>query len=320
MKRRHFLEASVAGAIATITSRHTWAAEVSRVVDGFPPGGMVDVATRVIAEALSANLGTTFIVENKPGAGGRIGVGVVKNAAPDGRTWLVTPSAIITVYPNIYPDLGYDAFTLAPVTTLTNIYKVLAVAYDHPAKTLDEFIAWTKQRPASAKIGTPGAGTGPHFVGIMLAKQSGAKVAFVHYPGDPPVWQNVIGGIIDAGVATLVTSAPQHRAQKLRVLAITAPKRSPVIPDVPTFNELGHDIRADEWLGLFAPPKTPATMIAKLNQAVRDVLGTARVRQPFENLGLEPTGSSVEDLEAIVKKDFEHWREVVKVYNFKIDN
>ncbi len=320
MKRRHFLQASAAAAIAAVTDRHAWAAPVSRIVDGFPPGGMVDVTARVIAEALGAELGTTFIVENKPGAGGRIGVGVVQYAAPDGQTLLMTPSAMIVTYPNIYKGLGYDAFTLAPVTTVTNIYKVLAVSYDNPAKTLDEFIALAKQKPNGAKIGVPGAGSGPHFVALELAKQSGAKFVVVPYLGDPPVWQNVMAGVLDAGVATLVTSAPLHRAKKLRVLAITAPERSPRVPGAPTFKELGLDIKANEWLGLLAPPKTPAATIAKLNQAVRKVLGTAKLRTTFENIGLEPTGCSVEEFASIIKTDFEDYRQIVKVYNFKISN
>ena len=169
-------------------------------------------------------------------------------------------------------------------------------------------------------IGVPGAGSGPHFVGLMLAKQSGAKMVFAPYLGDPPVWQNVMAGIVDAGVATLVTSAPLHRARQLRVLAITAPERSPQVPDAPTFKELGFDIRANEWLGLLAPPKTEAAVIAKSNQAVRQALGTPRLRETFQKIGIEPTGCSAEEFASIIKNDFEEWRQVVKENNFKIDN
>lgn len=323
MKRRRFLEASAAGVVAAAIGRNSWAqarAEIAHLFVGFPPGGMVDTVARLLVEPLRRKLGTTFIVENKSGAAGRIGVESVKAAAPDGRSLLLTPSAMIVIYPHIYPDLTYNPFTdLAPVIPVTNIPVALVVQPNHPATTIAEFVAWAKQKPKSATIGTPAAGSGPHFVGMMFGKQSGTELLFVHYRGDPPVLTDVMGGTIDAGVITQVTATPLHRAGRLRALAISGSARSRRLPDVPTFNELGFDIGALEWLGLLAPAKTPVTSIAELNQAVREALETAQVRESFDNFGIEATGSSPEQFASIMKKDFELWGRIVKASGFKIE-
>ena len=196
---------------------------------------------------------------------------------------------------------------------------ILAVSPDHPEKDISQFIAWAKQNPKRATIGTPAAGSGPHFVGVMLGKQSGTEFVYAHYRGDPPLWQDVMGGSIGAGLGTVVTSAPLHRAGKLRVLAISGPSRLPQLPGVPTFNELGFNIPAVEWLGLFVPPNTPQATVAALNQAVRDALGTVQLRETFSKLGIEPTGSSSEEFLSLIKKDLEFWGPVVKGSGLKVD-
>lgn len=318
MERRDFLESALLGATSLLISPTTFAASNSRLIVGFPPGGMVDSAARALIQPVASQLNSDFIVDNRPGAGGRVAVGIVKTAMADGNVLLITPSAMMVIYPHLYPDLDYNAFSLAPITTVTNIYKVLAVANSHPARTLEDFIEWAKLQRRSITIGTPGAGSGPHFVGIIFGRQVHGDFRFVHYLGDPPIWQNVMGGIIDAGAATLVTSTPLHLGGKIRILAVTSPERSAQLPDVPTFDELGHKIQADEWLGVFAPPKTPETKLAEINHAIQAALVTPSVKSAFAKLGIEGSGSSIEELQFLLKRDNDYWKNLIKDLNFKL--
>jgi tripartite-type tricarboxylate transporter receptor subunit TctC len=288
-----------------------------RIIFPFTPGGSGDALARLMADRMRAELNRPVIVENRTGAGGRIGVQAVKNAAPDGATLLLVPIAPVAVYQLVYKNLEYDPFTdLAPVAQLGTFDFGIAVGPQAPVKTLKELVAWAKANPKEANYGTPAAGTLPHFLGALFGEKAGLDFRHVAYKGSAAALTDLIGGQIPVVVTTTSDLLPMHKGGKLRVLATSDAGRSQFLPEIPTFREAGYELQATGWYGVFAPAKTPPDVIARLNKAIVTAVKTPDVHERLLGFGLVPTGTSAAELAAIMKRDAAIWAPAVRASRF----
>lgn len=292
----------------------------ARIVVGFPAGAGFDATARAIAERLRGLYAQAVIVENRAGAGGRLAVEAVKTAAPDGLTMLFTPASPIVLYPHVYKKLAYDPLSdLVPVAATHTIQMGCAVGAQVPVKTLKEYLEWARKAPVNANYGTGGAGTMPHFMGMLLSRESGVALNHVPYRGGGPVIQDLIGGQLPATCAPVGASLiPQHRNGQLRVLAVADSSRMKNLPDVPTFGELGFkSLDIDEWMGVFLPAKTPAAVVTALNSALKAAMNDPEMAKVLELYQSEAQVGSQADFAARVKADHARWRTIVKDTGFQ---
>ena len=291
-----------------------------KVLVGYPPGATSDTLARIVAEHMAKNLKQPVVVENKVGAGGRIANEQVKAAAPDGTTLLMTPVATMSIFPHSYAgQLRYDPFKdFAPVTHLSNFQVGLGVQASVPAKTLAEYVAWVKADTArNGFYASAAAGSIPHFFGVMFAREAGITLTHVPYKGTAAAMQALAAGEVSA-VSTVVSDIrPLVAAGKARLLAVAGEQRDPGFPDVPTFRQLGFDLVAQPWYGLFAPAGTPPAAIDRLNKAAVAAVQDPAVHKRLVEMGLEPTGQGPAQLAAVMKADFERWGPPIKESGFK---
>lgn len=316
LNRRAF---SIAGAAAVIGAPALAQTEPLRIMVGFPAGGVVDVVAREVAEGLKTTLARPVIVENRPGAGGRLGVMAVKGAAADGNTLLLTPSSIMTLYPSVLSKLPYDTLTdFAPVSTVCLSTNALAIGMHVPARTLAEFIAWCKANPKNASYASPGAGSAPHFLGAQIAQAAGLDLLHVPYKGAPDILVDLYGGRIASFVTALSNAVQPHRDGKMRILLTTGERRSALLPDVPTAREAGYGaLTGSEWFGLFAPASTPAERVTALHAAVAKAVNSEAVRAAFAKLVLDPDAAAPAEFANRIKADLARWASVAKTLNYQ---
>jgi len=292
-----------------------------RILVGFAPGGSADIAARLLAERLTGELKQSVVVENKPGAGGRIAAEMLKNAPPDGATLMLAPIVVPVLAPLVFSKLPYNPATdFAPVASVANFQFGLSVAASHPAKSVVELVAWWKANPAQANFGSPAPGSLPHFFGVMIASGAGVDLVHVPFNGGGPMMTALVGNQISSAIDTLVDQIELVRGGKTRMLATSGATRSPLLPEVPTFGEAGlKGVEGTSWFAVYAPAKTPAPTIQQLNAAINKALQNPELRERFGKLGLEPTGGSPADLALIMKRDSERWAPVIKASGFKGD-
>jgi tripartite-type tricarboxylate transporter receptor subunit TctC len=292
-----------------------------RILVGFAAGGSADTAARLIAERMAVELKQPVVVENKPGAGGRIAAEMLKNAAPDGATIMLAPIVVPVLAPLVFAKLNYNPATdFAPVVHVANFQFGLSVNAGHAAKNVNELLTWFKANPTLANYGTPGPGSLPHFFGVMMSTGAGLDLVHVPFNGGAPLMNALVGNQVSSGIDTLVDQIEMYRSGKTRILATSGATRSPMLPEVPTFAEAGlRGVEGTSWFAIYAPARTPAAAIQQLGAAVNKALAAPEVRERFSKLGLEPTGGSAADLGAIMKRDSERWAPVVKASGFKAD-
>lgn len=311
------LAALAAAALAAAPLQAQIGEQPIRIIFPFAAGGSGDGLARLIADKMQKSLNRTVIVEDRTGAAGRIGVNDVKVAAPDGNTLLLTPIAPISIYPLVYTKLNYDPFTdLAPLSQLSAFDFGIAVGALEPAKTLKELIDWAKANPNEANFAVPGAGTLPHFLGVLLGREAKIDLRAVPYHGSAAGVTDVVAGHIPIIVTTTSDLVQMHKAGRIRVLATSGQARSTFLPDVPTFAEAGYNITAAGWYGMFAPAKTPPETVARLNKAIVDAVHAPDVKERMLAFGMEPTGTSATYFGKTVKADFELWAPAVKASGF----
>ncbi len=288
-----------------------------RIIFPYAAGGSGDTLARLIADKLQDGLHRPVIVEDRTGAAGRIGVMDVKNAAPDGNTLLLTPIATMSIYPNVYAKLDYDPIRdFAAIAQLGTFDLGIAVGPQVPAKTLQELIAWAKANPTEANFATPGAGSLPHFLGILFSRKAGIDLRAVPYRGSAAGLADVMAGHIAMIVTTTSDLVQMHKAGRIRILATSDKARSPFLPDVPTFREAGYDIVGTGWYGMLAPAKTPPDVIAKLNTLIVAAVRSPDIKDKMTAFGLVPTGTSAAEFAAIVKADKDFWGPPIKASGF----
>ncbi len=292
---------------------------IVRIVLGYPAGATSDILSRIVADKMRGTLGRPVIVENKAGAGGQIANEVVKAAAPDGSTLLITPVATMAIFPHSFAGrLRYDPFKdFAPVAHLSNFQLGFGVNADVPAKTLAEYVAAVKKDPKLGFYASAAPGSLPHFFGVMFARTAGIELTHVPYKGTAPALQALAGGevaalsTVAADIGTLVKSG------KARLLAVSGEKRAAAFPDVPTFRESGYDLVALPWYAMFAPAGTPKAVIDKTAKAAIAAIRDPGVHAKLEQMGLEPTGLGPQELGRILKADYEKWGPVIRASGFK---
>ena len=301
----------------------TWAQtdKALRVIVGFPAGAAVDVVTRIVTEKMQDSLKRPIIVDNRPGAGGRLAAELLKAAAPDGNTVMITPIVVPVLAPLVFSKLNYKPETdFAPVGKICDFGFALAVPVSAPAKNLKEYATWLKANPQQANFGSPAAGSLPHFFGVMIG--AALKVEMVHVPfnGGAALQSAVLGGHAPAGIDVVMEWQQNAKAGKVNVLATSGEQRSRVLPDVPTFKELGFpDVVGQGWFAMYAPAKTPAPVITRLNQEIVRFLNTAQAKERFLSVGGEVAASSPEQCAAILKAEMTRWSKVIKDTGFKIE-
>jgi tripartite-type tricarboxylate transporter receptor subunit TctC len=322
--RRAALRASLVGA-ATLAApgilRAQDALDQAKIIIGFAPGGTSDVAARHLADKLVPGYARNAMVDNRPGAAGRIGIDALKAAPPDGRTLLLTPASTITIYSAVYKKLSYNPFTdLLPVSLVCTFVHGFAVGPMVPAevKTLAQYAAWAKANPDKSSCGNPGEGSFPHFLTMLLAKAIGAPIQPIPYRGGVQPLGEMAAGQLASLMLPDGAFLPFTRDGRARVLATSGEKRSPFHPEAATFAEQGvKDIVVTEWFGIFAPPATPAAIVGRASEAVTKGLENKQLAEVYAQTGMVPQGSTPAALAAMIKSDSETWTPRIKSTGFQ---
>jgi tripartite-type tricarboxylate transporter receptor subunit TctC len=312
MKRRAFI-ALLGGAVmmlpVTAGAAESYPSRPIRLIVPYPPGGGTDIVGRVLGEKLGASLGQPIVIDNRGGAGGVLGTEIAAKAAPDGYTLLLAPSSH-AINPSIYAKLPYDtAKDFAPITMVASTAILMAVNPRVPAQTLSGFVAAAKADPkAIGNYGSAGVGTVFHLTGQLFNQLTGLALQNVPYRGGGPTVTALLAGEVPVAFETILSLKPHVLAGSLRALAITSPRRSPTMPDVPTSAEGGlPQLVAENWYALFAPAGTPAQILTRLNEAAVAALALPNVRDRLREQGAEVIGSSAAELAADVATEIPKW-------------
>ena len=290
----------------------------ARIVLGFPAGATSDILSRLIADHMRQTLGQPVIVENRPGAGGRVANEAVKAARPDGTTLLMTPVATMSIYPQSFGSLRYDPFRdFEPVAHLCDFHSAFAVSTRVPATSLAEYVALVRKDPKAGYYASAAAGSIPHFLGVMFARSAGIELTHVPYKGTAPALQALAAGEIAAAVTVSSDINTLVKSGKARALAVSGTARDPAFPDVPTFREAGYDIEGTSWYALFAPAGVAKPVLERLSKAAIAAIQDPGVKQKLLAMGLQPTGYGPAELARIMKADYEKWGPVIRASGFK---
>ncbi|CAB3629510.1 tripartite tricarboxylate transporter substrate binding protein [Achromobacter pestifer] len=287
----------------------------------FPPGGAMDSIARTLGESMGKQLNTSFIVENRAGAGGNIGAATVARAKPDGYTILIVANGM-AVNPALYADLNYDPIKdFAPISLLAVVPNVLVT---NPARTgatnVQDVITKARAQPNHYTYASAGVGTSIHLAGELFVSMTGVDMLHVPYKGSGPAVADLLGGQVDYMFDSITSAKPHIATGKLRALAVTTTKRSAALPDVPTMQEAGvPGYELMPWFAAFAPAGTPPEVVAKLNEAMRNALAEPKVKATLESIGAESIGSSPDALRDHLAKETEQWKTLVKERNIKIN-
>ena len=292
-----------------------------RILVGFPPGGSADVIARLLAERLPGQLGgQNVVVENKPGAAGRIAIDLLKSAAPDGNTVLVMPSGPVVLFPHVYKKLNYDVNKdLAPISQLAGFQFCVVSGPKSNVKNMTELVARAKADPSTASYGSSGNGTVPHFLGLMIGDAVGIDFQHVPFQGGAPAMTALMGGHIGYTMDVVTEALEQHRAGKVRVIAVTGAQRAPQLPEVPTLREQGVAMDASAWFAMYGPGGLPAATAQRLSGAVQAALKDPALAQRMTALGLDPIGGTPEQLALVQRADLAKWAKPVKASGFQAD-
>ena len=284
-----------------------------RIIVCVPAGGGVDTVTRIVADGLQKRLGQPVVVENRSGAAGNIGAEAVFTSDPDGYTLLAAQPSPLTVNPLLYKAMAFDPTQFEPVAIMTTVANVLLVRPDFPAKTAQEFIAYAKANPGKINYASQGIGTTSHLTAALFEKVTGSKLVHVPYKGTAPALNDLIAGHVDMIFMELASAIKLHEAGRARILAVATPARIANLSEIPTLNEAGvKGFESGTWNAIAAPPKTPRTIVAKLNTAINDVLNSPDVRDRFAKLNLHAAGGTPAHAAAFIKNETQVWGEVIK--------
>jgi tripartite-type tricarboxylate transporter receptor subunit TctC len=289
------------------------------LVVAFPAGGPTDFVARLLADRLKSILGQSVLVENKSGANAAIGADYVAKSDPDGYTLFFTTISAVVMNPHLRADLPYDPVRdFAPVTRLVLTKEVLVVSAKSPIKSVKELVELAKQKDGGLPMASTGVGSLPHLALELFQQATGIKVVHVPYRGAAPAVTDILGGQVVGSFLDLPVVMPQIIGGNLRALGTASAKRDEVLPDVPTFDEQGYsDVYADNWYALFAPARTPAPVIAKLNSAFATALNDAEVGRKLLQAGAVPAPTSPEELGNILKSDLARWGKIIRQRNIK---
>ena len=312
--------ALAAALIATAAIADSYPTKPVKLVVPFPPAGGTDIMSRNVANKLTELNKWTVVVDNKPGAGGNIGVDAVAKSAPDGYTLVMGQTSNLAINPSLYAKLPYDPLKdLEPVTLVGSGPIVIVVRADSRFRTLADLVKEGKEKPGTITMASPGNGTVAHLSGVRLMNATGAKFEHIPYKGAGGAIPDVLGGSVDFFLSSLPTLQSHIAGGKMRALAVTSPKRSPVIPNIPTVAETIKGFEANTWFGILAPAGTPKPVIATLNAEINKVLRDPAVRKAIEAEGGEVLGGTPEQFREVIKRDIASWAQEVKSSGAKVD-
>jgi tripartite-type tricarboxylate transporter receptor subunit TctC len=315
------IAAALAVAVAAPSVAQQYPARPIRIVVPFAPGGASDVIARLLAARFTETLGQTVVVDNRPGAGANIGIGIAARAPADGYTLLVASSAF-TVNPTLYAKQPtYDPFRdFQPITCVGSSPNILAVHPSFPAKSVKELIELVRSQPGKHNYSSPGAGTTPHLSGEMFRLALKIDLRHVPYGGAGPQVGALLGGQVPIGFASVPSFAPQVKDGRMRGLAVTADKRMSLLPDVPALGELGYKgMEADTFQGVFAPAGIPKPILARLHGEIMKAMATPAMRERLAAIAMEPVGNTPEQFTVQVKTDIARWGKVIREGNIRVD-
>lgn len=322
MTRRIFPAAPVASAVLylLLTSgawAQRWPTHPVTVVVPFTAGTTSDVVARAMVDHLAREFGQPFVIDNRGGAGGNIGAGIVAKAKPDGHTLLLATTGPAATNKLMYKDLPFDSQRdFAPIVLVGKSPVIIVARPDFPAKSLKEMIDYAKANPDKVTSGFPGNGTLGHVTGELLQQRAQIKLTYTQYRGSTAIMTDLLGGHIDTGMDSMAAYVPNVKQGKLKALAIAAASRWPGLPDVPTVAESGlPGFEASVWYALLAPAKTPGEVVSRLNAAGNAFVMSPHAKETFESLGIAPAGGTPEDLKAFIAAEVEKWAPIVKAAN-----
>lgn len=314
--------------VSLVLALTCWASnaqEARRIVVGFAPGGALDVLGRAMAQVLSEETGQSVIVENQAGAASLIAAQNVARAKPDGHTLLLAPVVVPAFFPHIYKKLSFDPLAdLQPVAELGTFNFALVVGSSVPATSLAEWLAYVHRSPGKTSFGSFGAGTPAHFLGVMLNRAAQTDTLHVPYKGGAPAMQAVVAGETQSAfMLTGGITLEQAKAGRIRVLAVTGDKRSPLLPAVPTFSEAGLGLKgmdnASLWYGFFAPKGTPAAEVDRWNRLLLSAMKSSKVRDVMVREDIAPSTLNAAEFTQKVQRDYRNWGEVIKSTGFTLE-
>jgi tripartite-type tricarboxylate transporter receptor subunit TctC len=297
------------------------AADISRIVVGFPAGQATDIVARLIAERIGPILGETFIVENRPGQGGSIALAQLAKTQPDGRTLVLAPLASLVANPHLYKSVGYDTLKdFAPVTLVCDLPILFVVNPTLPVKNVAELIAYAKANPDKVNYSSSGNGTLSHLGMEDFKRRAGISLMHVPYRGSPPAMTDLVAGVVGAGMDTVTVTQPFVQAGSLRAIASAYSQRIPTLPDVPTLAEQGFPgFGIAAWIGFVAPAATPKERIDALNAAVSKVVQTEEIAEKFATLGVIQHLMGPAEFAEFIASENSRWSAVVKAVGARVD-
>lgn len=322
MKMARLVAALVVTSLTTIAAAQDYPGNKPiKLVVPFPAGGGTDIFARVIGNKLAETLKWVVVVDNKPGAGGNIGIDAVAKSPPDGYTIGLGQTSNLAINPSLYAKLPYDPLKdLVPIVLVADAPLVLVVPANSPFKTVADVVAAAKKKPGDVTFGSPGNGTVAHLTGELFQMAAGVKFQHIPYKGSAQALTDLMGGQVQAYMSSIPTALSHIKGGKLRALAVTSPKRVPSLPDVPTIAEAGYKgFDANTWFGLVAPAGTPAPIVTKINAEVNRILKMPDVKEKFAAEGGGPIGGSSQEFAALLKSDYVKWGKVVKDSGAKLD-
>jgi tripartite-type tricarboxylate transporter receptor subunit TctC len=292
----------------------TWPARPVRIIVPFPPGSSPDLIARMLTDRLAQALGQPVIVENKPGAGGNLGTGLVARAAPDGYTLGLSIPGPLAVNTVLYKKMDYDPFKeLVPITLVALSPNVLVVDPRLGVSTVKEFIDYVKARPGKLNYGSVGNGSASHLTMELLKMRSGMDIVHVPYPGSPQVNTAIVSGQIQAGFVVPATAMPLAHAGRLKALAVTSSVRSVVVPELPTVAEAGFPgFESSAWIGIVAPAKTPGPIVERLSHELVTIIRSQELREKMLRVYFQPVGTAPEGLSNLMRAERDRWSKVIR--------
>jgi tripartite-type tricarboxylate transporter receptor subunit TctC len=314
-----FLTAALAATYAGSQAAGTYPAAPVHIIVPFPAGGVADVLPRIVGAKLSAKWGQPVVIENRPGAGGNIGMDLGTHQPADGLTLILAPAGNLTVTPLLYRHLNFDVSKdFTPVTVLANSPNVLVVNPNVPAKTLKELISYAKQNPGKLNFASPGAGSGAHLAGELLNIDAGIDTVHIPYNGIAPAVNDLLGDQVQMMFAGISTVIQQIKAGKLVALAVASPKRDPQLADVPTVAESGlPGFDVTSWYSIVVRSGTPPAIVDQLQHDIADALRDPDVVAKLSSLGLEPVGDTSQEFATLIRSETLKWSAIVSKANIK---
>ena len=316
----HVVAALTSVVFSTVLHAQAFPDKPLRLVVPYPPGGGADITARPIAQKLSERGAQPVVIDHRGGASGMIGAEIVAKAPPDGYTFMVSASAEMAFNVALLPRMPYDPVRdFAPITLATVTPMALVVHPSVPIKSVEEYIAFARAKPGSMKFGSAGAGSPHHFAGEWLKMLTKTDIVHVPYKGMAPALNDLLGGHIPSGFATLLPATQHMKAGKLRVLAVTTQKRAPLLPDVPAFAETLPGFDFSQWNAVWAPAGTPKDVLDKLSTEIRRIVQSPDYKARMSEQGSEAIGNSPSELAAFQKAEIDKYRKIAQQANIKLD-